>query len=200
MIVVVVMMLMLLMVMATAAFMIVVVMMMLMLLMVMATAAFMVVVVMMVLMLLMVMATAAFMVMVVMMMLMLLMVMIVMMMLMHMSTFRANLFLHHLICQRYRFLHNLQDLLAIQFFNWSGNDGSLSIDLTKKLHCLLCFFLIYNIRTAHNNRSRIFHLIIKELAKVSHIHLAFLCIYHSGIAVQYNIHISLDTLYCFDHI
>ena len=148
----------------------------------------MVVVVMMVLMLLMVMATATFM------------VVIVMMMLMHMSTFRANLFLHHLICQRYRFLHNLQDLLTIQFFNRSGNDSSLSIDLTKKLHCLLRFFLIYNIRTAHNNRSRIFHLIIKELAKVSHIHLAFLCIYHSGIAVQYNIHISLDTLYCFDHI
>ncbi len=117
------------MIMAAAAFMVMVVMMVLMLvIMVMATAAFMVMVVMMVLMLLMVMATAA------------LMVVIVMMMLMLMSTFRAYLFLHHLICQRYRFLHNLQNLLTIQFFDRSGNDGSLSIDLHEEAPLPACAF------------------------------------------------------------
>ncbi len=97
-------------------------------------------------------------------------------------------------------LHNLKDFLSVQFLNRSGDDSSIRINSTKKFHCLLCFLLINDIGTAHDDRTCIFNLIIKELTEVSHIHFALLCINYSCIAVQYDIHISLNTLYCLDNI
>ena len=200
------------MIMAAAAFMVVVVVMMLMLFVIMAATAFMVVVMVMMLMVFVIMSAAAFMIMVVMMMLMVFvimaatafMVMIVVMMFsmfMYMSTLRAYLFLgHQFFLKRYRFLHNLKDFLSVQFLNRSGDDSSFRINSTKKFHRLLCFLLINDICTAHDDRTCIFNLIIKELTKVSHIHFALLCINYSCIAVQNDIHISLNTLYCLDNI
>ena len=192
MVVIVVMMLMFLMIMSTAAFMVVVMVMMFMFFVIMSTATFMVVVMM--FMFFVIMSTATFMIMVVI-------VMMMLSMFMYMSALRAYLFLRHqFFLKRYRFLHNLKDFLSVQFLNRSGDDSSFRINSTKKFHCLLCFLLINDICTAHDDRTCIFNLIIKELTKVSHIHFALLCINYSCIAVQNDIHISLNTLYCLDNI
>ena len=192
MVVIVVMMLMFLMIMSTAAFMVVVMVMMFMFFVIMSTATFMVVVMVMMFMFFVIMSTATFMVVIVMMML---------SMFMYMSALRAYLFLRHqFFLKRYRFLHNLKDFLSVQFLNRSGDDSSFRINSTKKFHCLLCFLLINDICTAHDDRTCIFNLIIKELTKVSHIHFALLCINYSCIAVQNDIHISLNTLYCLNNI
>ena len=192
MVVIVVMMLMFLMIMSTAAFMVVVMVMMFMFFVIMSTATFMVVVMVMMFMFFVIMSTATFMVVIVMMML---------SMFMYMSALRAYLFLRHqFFLKRYRFLHNLKDFLSVQFLNRSGDDSSFRINSTKKFHCLLCFLFINDICTAHDDRTCIFNLIIKELTKVSHIHFALLCINYSCIAVQNDIHISLNTLYCLDNI
>ena len=180
------------MIMSAAAFMVVIVVMMLMVFVIMSAAAFMVVVMVMMFMVFVVMFTATFMV-----------VIVVMMfsMFMYMSALRAYLFLRHqFFLKRYRFLHNLKDFLSVQFLNRSGDNSSFRINSTKKFHRLLCFLLINDICTAHDNRTCIFNLIIKELTKVSHIHFALLCINYSCIAVQNDIHISLNTLYCLDNI
>ena len=193
-----VMMLMLIMVMSTTAFIIVVmvmlmsfmIVMMLMLVVVVITSTFIMIVVM--VMLVMVMSTATFV---------LVIMVMVFAMLMYMSAFRAYLFFcHQFFFQRYRFLHNLEDLLSIQFLDRSSDNCCFCIDPTEKFHCLLCFLLINNVCTAHNDCAGIFNLIVKELTKVSHVHFAFLCIYYSCVAVQYDIYISLNTLYRFDNI
>ena len=192
MVVIVVMMLMFLMIMSTAAFMVVVMVMMFMFFVIMSTATFMVVVMM--FMFFVIMSTATFMIMVVI-------VMMMLSMFMYMSALRAYLFLRHqFFLKRYRFLHNLKDFLSVQFLNRSGDDSSFRINSTKKFHCLLCFLLINDICTAHDDRTCIFNLIIKELTKVSHIHFALLCINYSCIAVQNDIHISLNPLYCLNNI
>ena len=192
MVVIVVMMLMFLMIMSTAAFMVVVMVMMFMFFVIMSTATFMVVVMVMMFMFFVIMSTATFMVVIVVMML---------SMFMYMSALRAYLFLRHqFFLKRYRFLHNLKDFLSVQFLDRSGDDSSFRINSTKKFHRLLCFLLINDICTAHDDRTCIFNLIIKELTKVSHIHFALLCINYSCIAVQNDIHISLNTLYCLNNI
>ena len=200
-----VMMLMLIMVMSTTAFIIVVMVMlmsfmlvmMLMLVVVVITSTFIMMVFMLIMivvmvMLVMVMSTATF----------VLVIMVMMFsMFMYMSAFRAYLFFcHQFFFQRYRFLHNLKDLLSIQFLDRSSDNCCFCIDPTEKFHCLLCFLLINNVCTAHNDCAGIFNLIVKELTKVSHVHFAFLCIYYSCVAVQYDIYISLNTLYRFDNI
>ena len=127
--------------------------------------------------------------------------MMVLAMFMYMSTLRANFFLcHQLFFQRYRFFHNLKDLLSVKLLDWSCDDRCFCIDSTEKFHRLLCFLLINDICTAHNDRTCIFNLIVEELTEVSHVHLAFLSINYSCIAVQYDIYITLYTLYCFDNI
>ena len=181
--------------------MVVIVVMMLMFLMIMSTATFMVVVMVMMFMFFVIMfmffvimSTATFMIMVVI-------VMMMLSMFMYMSALRAYLFLRHqFFLKRYRFLHNLKDFLSVQFLNRSGDDSSFRINSTKKFHRLLCFLLINDICTAHDDRTCIFNLIIKEFTKVSHIHFALLCINYSCIAVQNDIHISLNTLYCLNNI
>ena len=163
-----------------------------------------------------VMSASALLVMVVMMMLMIvvmsasaLLIMVVMMMLMivvmsalalAIMVVMMVLFLHQLISQRYRMLHNLQDLLSVKLLNRRGDNSSFLIDGTKKLHGLHSLCLVYNICTAHNDRTCILHLIVKELPKVSHIHFALLGIYYSGIAVQLDIHFILYTLDCLNYI
>ena len=167
----------------------------------------------MVMLMLMVMSTTAFPVMIVMVMLMIvviLLIMVVMMVLMIvvMSTTALvimvmmvlMLLFQQLICQRYRMLHNLQDLLSVQLLNRSCDNRSFLINRTKQLHGLHCFLLIYNIGTAHNDGPCILYLIIKELAEVSHIHFAFLRIHNCGVAVQLNVNILFHTLYSLDNI
>ena len=147
-------------------------------------------------------AAALLIMIVVMMMLMLLMVMIVstatlsvMMMVMMLM-----LFLKHFLLQGYRMLHNLYQLLSIQILDRSCDDSCILIQAAKKLQGLLNFFLGCNICTAHNDSTGILDLIVKELTEVLHVHLTFLGIYNSCIAVQFDINLILNTLYCLDNI
>ena len=171
--------------------------------------------IMVVMMMLVVMSAATLLIMVVMMMLVVmsavtLLIMVVVMMLVVMSAaallimivmvMMLMLLFQQLICQRYRMLHNFQDLLSIQLLNRSGNNSSLLINRTKQLHRLHCFLLIYNVSTAHDNSTCILNLVVEKLTEVSHIHFAFLGIDNCGVAVQLNINILFHTLYSLDNI
>ena len=73
-----------------------------------------------------------------------------------------------------RAFHRIQDFLSSQLFHRSCDDRSFRIQSAEQFHRSLdlfrCRFL--GIRTAQNNRSRTLYLILKELSKVSQIHLA----------------------------
>ncbi len=140
--------------------------------------------------------------MVVMMLVIVVMVFVIMMMLMvmYMSAFRAYFLCHHFVSQRNWFFHNFQDLLSIQLLDRSCDDGCSFVDLSQDFHRLLCFLLIYDICTAHDDRTSILYLIIEKFTEVSHIHFALFGIYYCCVAVQHNVHISLNILHSFDHI
>ena len=130
-----------------------------------------------------------------------LMVMVMMMsVFMDMAALRAHFFLHHLLFQRYGVFHYLQKLLSVQILDGSCDNGGSTVDPPEKLHGGRGFVFVHNIRPAHDDRSGVLYLIIEELAEVSHIHFAFLGVYHRCVAVQHQSCILLNALYCFDHI
>ena len=138
-----------------------------------------------------------------MMMLMVLMIMIVMMLTrrMYMAALRANLlFLQHLLLEGHRFLHHFKDLLTVKLRDRGRNDSRIFIDLTQHVHDLGCLFLIHNIGTAENNSACILHLVVKELTKVAHIHLALLRINDCCLAVQLHVDVLLYALHCLNDI
>ena len=186
---------------ATLAVMIVMMMFMLVMVVVMAAAALLVMV-MMVLMLfvIMVMATAALLIMVVVMVMLMLLVIMVMAaatLVIMMMVMMLMLFLKHFLLQRYRMLHNLYQFLSVKVLNRSCDDGCIFIQAAKKLQGLLNFLLSCDICTAHDDGACILDLIVKELTEVLHVHLAFLCINYSCIAVQFDVNLILNTLYSF---
>ena len=124
----------------------------------------------------------------------------VMAMLMDMSAFRAYFFLQHFLLQRYRMLHNLKDLLSIQVRDRSCDDRRLAVDAPEQFHSCGSFGFVHNIRAAHDDGSCIFHLIVKELSKVSHIHFTFFRVHNGGIAVQHKPCFLLHSLDSLDHI
>ena len=128
--------------------------------------------------------------------------MVVMMMsvFMDMAALRAHFFLHHLLFQGYGMFHYLQKLLSVQIPNGSCDNGGSAVDPPEKLHGGRGFVFVHNIRPAHDDRSGVLYLIIEKLAEVSHIHFAFLGVYHRCVAVQHQSCILLNALYCFDHI
>ena len=200
---VVVMMVLMVMIMAAATLSVVVMMMlMLLVIMIVSTAALLVMVVMMMLLVIVIMAAAALLIMIMVMMLMLFMIVImstatlvVMMMVMMLM-----LFLKHLLLQRYRMLHNLYQFLSVKILNRSCDDGCIFIQAAKKLQGLLNFLLRCDICTAHDDGACILDLIVKELTEVLHVHLAFLGINNSCIAVQFDVNLILNTLYSFDNV
>jgi hypothetical protein len=199
-------------IMAAAAFLIMVMMMFMLFMVVIMAAAALSIMVMMMFMLFMVVIMAAATLLIMVMMLMLFMIMVVvmmvmtallimLMMVMYMAALRAYLFFcKKLLFQGYRMLHNFQEFLSIQLLDRCRNDGSFAVDLAQQFHCLSSFLLIYDIGTAHDDRARILNLVVKKLAKVSHIHFAFLRIYYGSVAVEDNVHILLYPLYRFDDI
>ena len=164
-------------------------------------AAALLVMVMMVLMLfvIMVMATAALLVMV-MLMLLVIMVMAAATLVIMMMVMMLMLFLKHFLLQRYRMLHNLYQFLSVKVLNRSCDDGCIFIQAAKKLQGLLNFLLSCDICTAHDDGACILDLIVKELTEVLHVHLAFLGINNSCIAVQFDVNLILNTLYSFDNV
>ena len=201
---VVVMMVLMVMIMAAATLAVMVVMMMLVLVMVVVmAAAALLVMVMMVLMLfvIMVMSTAALLIMVVVMvMLMLFVIMAAATLVIMMMVMMLMLFLKHFLLQRYRMLHNLYQFLSVKVLNRSCDDGCIFIQAAKKLQGLLNFLLSCDICTAHDDGACILDLIVKELTEVLHVHLAFLGINNSCIAVQFDVNLILNTLYSFDNV
>ena len=97
-------------------------------------------------------------------------------------------------------LHNLYQFLSVKVLDRSCDDGSIFIQAAKKLQRLLNFFLSCDIGTAHDDSTSILDLIVKELTEVLHVHFAFLCINNSCIAVQFDVNLILNTLYCFDNV
>ena len=187
---------------ATRAVMVVMMMLVLLVIMIVSTAALLVMVVMMMLLVIVIMAAAALLIMIMVMMLMLFMIVImstatlvVMMMVMMLM-----LFLKHLLLQRYRMLHNLYQFLSVKILNRSCDDGCIFIQAAKKLQGLLNFLLSCDICTAHDDGACILDLIVKELTEVLHVHLAFLGINNSCIAVQFDVNLILNTLYSFDNV
>ena len=203
---VVVMMVLMVMIMAAATLAVMVVMMMLVLVMVVVmAAAALLVMVMMVLMLfvIMVMATAALLIMVVVMVMLMLLVIMVMTaatFVIMMMVMMLMLFLKHFLLQRYRMLHNLYQFLSVKVLNRSCDDGCIFIQAAKKLQGLLNFLLSCDICPAHDDGACILDLIVKELTEVLHVHLAFLGINNSCIAVQFDVNLILNTLYSFDNV
>ena len=110
------------------------------------------------------------------------------------------LFLKHFLLQRYRMLHNLYQFLSVKVLNRSCDDGCIFIQAAKKLQGLLNFLLSCDICTAHDDGACILDLIVKELTEVLHVHLAFLGINNSCIAVQFDVNLILNTLYSFDNV
>ena len=166
-------------------------------------AAALLVMVMMVLMLfvIMVMSTAALLIMVVVMvMLMLFVIMAAATLVIMMMVMMLMLFLKHFLLQRYRMLHNLYQFLSVKVLNRSCDDGCIFIQAAKKLQGLLNFLLSCDICTAHDDGACILDLIVKELTEVLHVHLAFLGINNSCIAVQFDVNLILNTLYSFDNV
>ena len=96
--------------------------------------------------------------------------------------------------------HYLQKLLSVQIPNGSCDNGGSAVDPPEKLHGGRGFVFVHNIRPAHDDRSGVLYLIIEKLAEISHIHFAFLGVYHRCVAVQHQSCILLNALYCFDHI
>ena len=99
-------------------------------------------------------------------------------------------------------LHNLyQFFFPVKFLNRSCDDGaSLELRSHEEVPGILNFFLQFDICTAHDDGSCILNLIVKELTEVLHVHLAFLGINNSCIAVQFDVNLILNTLYSFDNV
>ena len=97
-------------------------------------------------------------------------------------------------------LHNLYQFLSIQVLDRCCDDRCVLVQAAKKLQGFLNLFLCCNICTAHDNSTGILDLVVKELTEVFHIHLAFLCVYNGCVAVQLDINLILNTLYCLDNV
>ena len=149
------------------------------------------------------MSTAALLIMVVVMVMLMLLVIMVMAaatLVIMMMVMMLMLFLKHFLLQRYRMLHNLYQFLSVKVLNRSCDDGCIFIQAAKKLQGLLNFLLSCDICTAHDDGACILDLIVKELTEVLHVHLAFLGINNSCIAVQFDVNLILNTLYSFDNV
>ena len=75
-----------------------------------------------------------------------------------------------------RFLDDLEKLLTCEFVDRSCDDGCLRVFLADHLYALGNLIRISDIGTAQYDRSSTLDLIIEELTKVLHVHLALLSV------------------------
>ena len=102
----------------------------------------------------------------------------------------------HLLLQRAALRHGCQNLFSRQLVPGRCDDGRLRVALSQKLHTFLHFILRNLLRTAQNDGSRVFNLIIIELPEVLHIHLAFRYIGNRDTAANLDsFHLRSDSLY-----
>ena len=84
-------------------------------------------------------------------------------------------------------LHGLQDLLTVQFFPGSGDDGGVGIVLPQQSHGGQEFFLLHPAGTAEDDGGSVFDLVVIKLPKVLHVNLALGGVGHSDEGVQGNV-------------
>ena len=95
--------------------------------------------------------------------------------------------------------HCLQDLRALQLVPRRRDDRRVRIVLAQHGDALRDLFLRQVRRPAQHNAVRILHLVIKELAKVFHVHPALLCVNDRCKAVKRDLR-GIDPLYRADYI
>ena len=81
-------------------------------------------------------------------------------------------------------LHCLQDLFAFKLIPVGGNDGSVVIMSSHKLHNCLEFILCHVLCVAQDDRRSVLHLIIVELSEVLHIYFCFFSVNYSCESVE----------------
>ena len=108
--------------------------------------------------------------------------------------------LHLLFHDQILMFHSCQDLLAFQLIPRSRDDRSLRILLTQHSHACIQLVLRHLLGTTDHDGSCVLYLVVKELTKVLHIHLAFLTIYNSHRAVQFYLLMCSHTHNSFGHV
>ena len=129
--------------------------------------------------------------------------MVVIVMIVIMVTAMIMLFhqmLHLLFHDQILMFHSCQDLLAFQLIPRSSDDCSLRILLTQHSHACIQLVLRHLLGTTDHDGSCVLYLVVKELTKVLHIHLAFLTIYNSHRAVQFYLLMCSHTHNSFGHV
>jgi hypothetical protein len=122
----------------------------------------------------------------------------VMMMLMLFPDMGHHLF-HHLF-QGVRPLNGLQYCLSVQPGKRSGDDYRLRIMLPDQVHTFLDPFRADFIRSAQQNRPRIFDLIDKKFTEIPNIHLCLCGIHHCHRTVHLHVQISRHIFHSPKHI
>ena len=129
-----------------------------------------------------------------------LMIVIVMVVIMMVMVMLFHQMLHLLFHDQILMFHSCQDLLAFQLIPRSRDDRSLRILLTQHSHTCIQLVLRHFLGTTDHDRSCVLYLVVKELAKVLHIHLAFLTVYNSHRAVQFYLLMCSHTHNSFGHV
>ena len=90
----------------------------------------------------------------------------------------------YILCKCILLFHSGEDSLAVKLIPGSSNYNSAFIIFSDNVKCLfkLCFLRCLCMR--ENDAGCVLDLIAEELAKVLHIHLAFICINNGGEAVK----------------
>ena len=96
-------------------------------------------------------------------------------------------------------LHSSQKLLAVQLIPRGGNDGGGGVVLTQKSNRLGNLGVVCALGMRENDTAGVLDLIVEELAKVLHVHLAFLDVGNRGKAVEENI-LDVNSLHCLDDV
>ena len=95
--------------------------------------------------------------------------------------------------------HSSQKLLAIQAIPGSGNNRCSGIVLPQKGYRLGNLLLAGSLGMGEHDAARVGDLVIEELAKILHIHLALLNVGHGGKAVEKNL-LGINSLHRLDDI
>ena len=96
-------------------------------------------------------------------------------------------------------LHGSQKLFAVQLIPRGGNDGSGGVMLTQKRNRLGDLGIVGALGMRENDTAGVLNLIVEELAKVLHIHLAFLDVGNRGKAVEENL-LGVNSLHRLDDV
>ena len=96
-------------------------------------------------------------------------------------------------------LHSGEDILAVELVPRSGYNGCCSVVLSDKLNCAFNLLSLGNVGMRKNYRRCVSDLIVIELAKVLHIHLALIYVCNGGEAVKLSV-LCLNRLYRFDYV